>query len=295
MRGPPPSSLPMTPPVFRVRDAQAFGLSAKRLRARDLDASIWGTRSTAAQASLIDRCRAFAVRYPSGCFSHATAALLLGAPLPWAIERDQSVHIAVRAPHRAPHARGVVGHRLPARLDDVRPLQGVPVTSATWTWLDLAKTLTLADLVAVGDFFIHRKAPLTSVAELEQALRHVPRTHGAAKLELALMRLSDAAESRPESLLRVLFADAGLPSPRINHTMVSSTTGREVRTDFAWQEQRVIVEYQGDYHRSRAQWRADMRRRSALEAQGWTVIEVNWDDVLDPIPLLTRLRALLAE
>lgn len=79
----------------------------------------------------------------------------------------------------------------------------------------------------------------------------------------------------------------------MNRTMVRTDTGRDVRTDLSWPAWRVVVEYQGDYHRATGQWRSDMRRRSALEAQGWTVIEANWDDVLDPAPLISRLRRLL--
>jgi len=153
--------------------------------------------------------------------------------------------------------------------------------------------LDVPDLVAVGDYLIHRRLPLTDAGLLRRLLPAVPYRHGGAKLARALALISDAAESRPESLLRVLLAEAGLPAAEINHSMVDATTGRELRTDFRWSRHRVIVEYQGDYHREPRQWRADMRRRSQLEAMGWTVIEANWDDILDPGPLLGRLRRLL--
>jgi len=67
-----------------------------------------------------------------------------------------------------------------------------------------------------------------------------------------------------------------------------------VRPDFVFPKEKVAIEYQGDYHRTRAQWRADMTRRSRLEAQGCIVIEVNADDLRDPAELTQRILAILA-
>jgi very-short-patch-repair endonuclease len=65
------------------------------------------------------------------------------------------------------------------------------------------------------------------------------------------------------------------------------------RTDFILDEYKLVLEYQGDYHRStKGQWRADMTRRSKLEAEGWRVMELNADDLKDPIELVTRMRKL---
>jgi very-short-patch-repair endonuclease len=70
--------------------------------------------------------------------------------------------------------------------------------------------------------------------------------------------------------------------------------GRLVRPDFAFEEYKTLVEYQGDYHRlTKAQWRKDMTRRSRLEAAGWIVLEINADDLRDPNELVARLAALL--
>ena len=87
---------------------------------------------------------------------------------------------------------------------------------------------------------------------------------------------------------------AGLPEPTINHTLVDTETGKHLRPDFLFAEAKVILEYQGDYHRSRSQWRRDMTRRSRLEAQGWYVMEINADDLGDPVELVARIRSVLA-
>ena len=79
----------------------------------------------------------------------------------------------------------------------------------------------------------------------------------------------------------------GLPIPRINRSMIDTEQGRVIRPDFEFEEFKTLVEYQGDYHRlTKAQWRKDMTRRSRLEAAGWTVLEINADDLTDPNALV---------
>ena len=34
----------------------------------------------------------------------------------------------------------------------------------------------------------------------------------------------------------------------------------------------------------------DMTRRTRLESTGWRVMEINWDDLKDPIELVARIR-----
>ena len=76
--------------------------------------------------------------------------------------------------------------------------------------------------------------------------------------------------------------------------LVDTETGKNVRTDFAYPLRKFALEYQGDYHRTRSQWRRDMTRRSRLETQGWYVMEINADDLKDPVELIARIRAALA-
>ena len=106
----------------------------------------------------------------------------------------------------------------------------------------------------------------------------------------ALPLLCDRAESRPESWLRVIITQAGLPEAAINHAIVDTETGRGFRTDIAFTRHMVLLEYQGDYHRGRSQWRKDMTRRARLEANGWVVVEINADDLKNPGELVGRIR-----
>lgn len=252
---------------------------------------MWGVRSPVLVDDLRGRCALFALRLPAAAFfSHATAALLHGMPLPLALEREPLLHVGVAAPARAPHATGIAGHSLEIRGGDLVTVHGLRMTSAERTWLDLATMLPLIPLVAAGDYAVHHRLPFTTIGVLAERVAGAGAVRGITLLREAVALLNNRAESPPESELRVILSLAGMPTPRINHVLVDTETGRELRTDFAFREQRVVLEYQGDYHRTRAQWRKDMTRRSRLEAQGWYVMELNADDLRDPGELVARIR-----
>lgn len=279
---------------FLVREAMAAGAGATRLRGRDLDASIWGTRAAVDDTSLLSRCRRFALRLPPDVFfSHTTAARLWGMPLPPSATRDARLDISVAAGSRAPHAAGIRGHALAVGTTQVERLSDIRLTNPARTWCDLASILDLHDLVAAGDFVIQRRLPIARRQELAAIARSFAGRRGATMIRTCLPLLSDRSESAPESVLRVILQLAGLPTAQVNHVLVDSVTGREMRTDLAFPEFMVVIEYQGDYHRTQRQWRADMTRRSRLEAVGWYVMEVNADDLRNPTELVERVLRVL--
>lgn len=319
-----PESLRARP--FTVREALQQGVPRKRLRRNDLDRTVWGvrdirnsvvgdsfakagrgaglhaigTRSDAylapedreARALLLDRCRMFASRIRQDAFfSHLTSARLHGIPLPWHLERDERLHISVLAPARAPHAHGIVGHKMTIVPNDIVTVAGLRTTSVERTWCDLGSVLGLHDLVAAGDFLIHWRLPLTSSRRLRRAVERSVNRRGVVLLKRALELLSDRAESPPESVLRVIIILAGLPEPSVNHEVTNARGEFVARIDLVIAEYRLVIEYMGDYHRTvKGQWRADMTRRSKLESQGWKVMEVNANDLRDPDELVARIR-----
>lgn len=288
-----PSPLPphLREKPFRVRDA---GLTPRRLRALDLERSVWGVRAASPAIDLISRCRLVTTRLRSDAIvSHVTAALLHGMPVPWWFEHDPRIHVAVPAPQPAPHAHGLIGHSLSLTEADPVTVHGIRCTAPERTWCDLGSRLELVDLVAAGDHLIHHRLPLTSRSKLTYRLGRLGPVRGIRTLRAALPLLDDRAESPQESRLRVLLHLAGLPTPRINHAVVETETGWNSRPDFSFPDVKLVIEYQGDYHRTRAQWRKDMTRRSRLEASGWYVMELNADDLKDPAELAERIRSVL--
>ncbi|MEO8263026.1 MAG: DUF559 domain-containing protein [Pseudolysinimonas sp.] len=247
-----------------------------------------------ASSDVAQRCRMFQLRLPDeGFFSGATSALLFGAPLPFELE-EGDLDVTVPAPARAPHASGLRGHQRHVEPGDVIETQGVRHSSGPRVWCELAPVLDLRDLVAVGDHLIHHRRGHTTREALMQRASVGDRIGRSSKLRAALPLLSERSESRPESRLRVILAQGGLPTPTINHTMVMTDGGSRLRPDFTFASHQVVLEYQGDYHRTRQQWRSDMTRRTRLEAAGWTVVELNADDLKDPRELCARLDLIMA-
>ena len=286
-----PSDFLTTP--FRRIDALAAGVTEDRLRARDLDRSVRGVRSPGPVEGIVDRCGLFATRLRDDIvFSHLTAARLFGAPVPTPLRRDEIIDVTVAAPEPSPHAQGIRGHSRALADSEIAAVRGLRVTSPARTWWDLASVLPLGDLVAVGDYFLAWRSPWVEIIELEEAVRGRAGQRGARRARRALDLLDGRAESAPESLLRVILVEAGLPTPAVNVPVWAG--GKQYRLDLAYPDLKVALEYQGDYHRSRQQWRHDMTRRSRLEADGWTMIEVNGDDLRGPRELVSRVGSVLA-
>jgi very-short-patch-repair endonuclease len=76
---------------------------------------------------------------------------------------------------------------------------------------------------------------------------------------------------------------------RVNH-WITTTRGKRYRADIAFPAQRLVLEYQGGHHQDTEQWRKDVTRRAALEADGWTVLEIAADDVGPELAEMVRDR-----
>jgi len=289
-RRPLPPELALAP--FRVRDAAAV-IPRSRLRGLDLNADVHGTRMVSRRLTLEQRCLLLQERIPGAFFSHVTAALLWRIPIPWMLDEDLPVDVSLHHPRRAPHAADIRGHQLRLVEPHVRVLpSGVRVTSPARTWVDLSSMLKVIDLVAVADYAIHWRHPIATRAQLSSMLEQSGVRRGSAKLREALSLANDRSESAQESRLRVIIHYGGLPAPKVNHVVEDRFGEFVARADLLFEEYNFVLEYMGDYHRTTTgQWRADMTRRSRLEAGGRGVMELNADDLKDPDELIQRIRA----
>ncbi|TAL20866.1 MAG: DUF559 domain-containing protein, partial [Frankiales bacterium] len=53
------------------------------------------------------------------------------------------------------------------------------------------------------------------------------------------------------------------------------------RVDFAWPDERLVVEVDGfAFHADRASYRNDRRRTNELVLAGWRVLRFSWEDVV---------------
>ena len=277
--------------AFGVRDAIALGTSRRRLDASDLTTPFRGSRLRAdAPDGIASLATAYAARMsPLQFFSHTTAALLNGVPLPSAIEEDRRLHVSVLAGDAQPRVRGVIGHQLePSRTRVVTAAGGIRMTDAVTTWCQLARHLGLEDLVAAGDHLVTerdlggRRGAYTTVPALTVAAAAHRGTTGVGLLRQALPLLRSGPLSRRESLLRLRIVQSGLPEPVVAHRVIEDVlAGYEPTVDLAYPEYRIAMEYEGDDHRTASRFRRDIARYERLQDAGWIVIRFTGDDVPD--------------
>ncbi len=299
-RKPLPLALTMSP--FTVAQGYSLGLGEGRLRGKDLDRPFHGIRTArtgnvdrspvawrdavptlpSPTDDLVGRCTALLVALPQEAFlTHLTAARLWPVPLPRPATKE-GVHVGVRRPFYPPRRSGVVGHRLEGTRLTVVHRSGLPVVDAATLFCELAATLSLPDLVAVGDCLVLQpvyqdwgdERPWISLDELADRV-DLFRGRGKTLALTALAMIRPGAESRPETLVRLAILGAGLPEPEVN-VEVRDATGRFLgRGDLVYRQWRVIVEYDGDQHRtSTNQFDRDLLRLEGFAAAGWTVVRV---------------------
>ncbi|SIR69333.1 endonuclease domain-containing protein [Microbacterium sp. RURRCA19A] len=237
---------------------------------------------------------------PGVFFSHSTAALLWGVPLPPL--PDDVIHVSVLAPSCAPEGRGVHGHQLkPHGVTTVTTTDGVTLTDPATTWALLGTLLRHPyDLVAAADALVTGeriagprgrvvREPLATIEQLQAALDAAHKRRGIVALRDALPRVRRGAASRTESWTRLTLVDAGLPEPALNHD-VHDVDGFVACVDLAYPDLRVGVEYEGDHHRTdAAQWQRDLERYERLTAAGWRIVRVTRDTLFHRPDLLVRL------
>ncbi|WP_166866356.1 endonuclease domain-containing protein [Salinibacterium sp. ZJ70] len=281
---------PSTPPAFAVRDAPTLGIPRPRLRRSDLVTPFRGARTTTPPREVVELClAALPVLRADAFICGPTAARLWEIPLPRRLQRQSQLHVG--HPHRVRPSRlaGVVGHHFVITPAELTSLSRIPVTTPARTWCDLAGTLSLEELVAAGDRLIWSRAPLATLGEIAALADVHPGRRGRADRRAALAMLSPDADSPAESTLRIRFRAAGLPRVTPN-LEVQRPDGGRARIDLAFEDQRVGVEYEGDHHRvERGQWGHDLRRMSALEDAGWSMIRATGDDLISSAELIERV------
>jgi len=103
-----------------------------------------------------------------------------------------------------------------------------------------------------------------------------------------------AAESQLETRLVQLLRRFGLPDPA-RQVSVSDESGRVGRIDFAYPMERIAIEVQSyTWHSSRRALNKDAERFNRLQALGWIVILVTYEDLeKHPARVAARIRSAL--
>ncbi|WP_156888233.1 DUF559 domain-containing protein [Microbacterium indicum] len=291
-------------PAFLVRDALASGMTRGQLRRPRWDHPFHSIRAEPdllAESGREERirglARAFAPRLGTGhVFSHETAAVLYGAPVPVG---DERIHVSALGDAAFPRSRGVRAHRERSPLARVAEVDGLPVASPPTTWAQLGH-LPVDDIVAVGDFLCRvwrvgvgrpdpGRPPLATIDELRAAASG--RRVGASDLRAALEWIRRDSWSPRESKLRCAILRAGLPEPDLNVDVRDASSRFLGCVDMAYRRLRIAVEYQGAMHAET--YAQDIERIERLRAAGWIVLQVTKDLLARPPELRARIAAAL--
>ncbi|MFT4199224.1 endonuclease domain-containing protein [Gordonia sp. (in: high G+C Gram-positive bacteria)] len=178
---------------------------------------------------------------------------------------------------------------------DVTDIDGVLVTTRVRTAFDVGRIPPawrgLGNLDA-----LHRAAPFSILALIRyiddhRGWRYIRQLRAIAPL------VDGAAESPPESWLRLLLIQSGLPLPELQIVVVDETGHGFARVDMGYRGPKIAIEYDGEEFHSLAEHQdRDARRDAKLEALGWVAVRVDAERLFDrPWTILTEIEHLLHE
>ncbi|MBN9759420.1 hypothetical protein Ae406Ps2_3642 [Pseudonocardia sp. Ae406_Ps2] len=241
-------------------------------------------------------------------YGGVTAAVLLGLPL-WRVPLGR-LHVFRDRPGGGRIRPGTHVHSVPLPDQDVVELDGLRVTSAARTTVDLARTLGTEQALITLDAALHRHVrrdpalppPPGAVdgAQLDDVLNRFAGRRGMPRARRTLALADALTESPGESRSRFHLHAAGIPAPVTQWEV----PGLGYRTDFAWPEHGVVGEFDGRMKYGRTLhpdedledvlWR-EKQREDRIRAIGLTVVRWTWYDIdgRGPNGMVPRLRRLL--
>ena len=151
----------------------------------------------------------------------------------------------------------------------------MPVLAPISAWCQLASVLELNDLVAAGDHLLRAELGLATAVEIAARVVQYAGERGALRLRAAEALIRPRVESRRETFLRLFLLICGFPEPETNMNIPLPRGKRRIRGDLVYFRYKVLVEYDGEHHRTDdIQYNRDAERLHDLREAGWVVITV---------------------
>jgi len=225
-------------------------------------------------------------------FSHESAALVWGCGI---VGLSGRTHVTQEWCSSTRGDPRLVRHTIDLPPAERTVWRGLPVTTLARTAVDCATSMTGRHGLVVVDSALRLGA---DPEEIRSILGARAGGRGVRRARIVVARADQKSESPGESLVRWEILDAGLPTPELQ--VVVHTTSGTYRLDLAWSAARVAVEfdgyvkYSGGFGAAPDVVFAEKRRQDALEAAGWIVVRVTWDDLRDPGPTIARIRRALS-
>lgn len=188
----------------------------------------------------------------------------------------------------------------------VRLDSGLYISSPVRTFTEMSRELSLVELIRFGyqlcstyvydkdstDGFRKREAPLTTIRALQSYAEKMRHQYGSKKTMRALRFLAESSASPMETILSMslsvprMIGGYGIEIPGLNVCINAHAQSLVDRDHFDcdpyWKKHRVCVEYDSQaFHSGDEAETHDSARRSALLAEGITVVSVTRDQFFD--------------
>jgi very-short-patch-repair endonuclease len=203
--------------------------------------------------------------------------------------------VNITMPQKSRSWDGIRRHHKALPADEVTVEEGIPVTTAPRTILDLAATESvdvIGNLLRESEYRrLHDRLSLWDLVE------RYPGRRGVRKVRTALERLKEEPSGRSRSRLEERFGRFlrchRLAQPRFNDWILLG--GKRYQVDCHWPGANQIVELDGwEGHGTRAAFREDRARDRALKVAGYSVTRLTWNQLEDePEAIAADLRVLL--
>ncbi|MFD5600319.1 DUF559 domain-containing protein [Leucobacter sp. NPDC058333] len=179
----------------------------------------------------------------------------------------------------------MVGHATRYAWEPIADSRGLPVAPPHFALIQAAERLPLRELVVAIDHLVLPRRGLVGCTpdSFSEAWQHLGGRGlvgiGTARRALALARTG--AESRMETLLRLILEAYGLAKYFQLQCEIYDEEGFIGRFDLVCEELKLIVEYDGEQHRTdQRQYLRDLRRLDRARAEGYLVMRFHAGEVL---------------
>jgi very-short-patch-repair endonuclease len=227
-------------------------------------------------------------------FSHLTALNLLGVEVPIFSGRGDyrapqsrrgldthQLHVSFREKARRSSPPGITTHVWNHDFRIASVVGGIACMEPADVWKQLAAFLSLQELVVLGDSMMRGNPRLkrAQLRDFSACLQKSDAFVGKDKCNRALPLMRENTDSSQESRVRLLLEKNGIRGGIVNFAILDQEKGVTHRVDIAYPELHLIIEYDGKHHSESKQWNYDVGKRARLHELGWTVVEVNADNM----------------
>jgi very-short-patch-repair endonuclease len=225
------------------------------------------------------RIAAAAIWAPDGIITEHAAAWLSfwpGLPVPT---------VSLALPRQRRCTRGFCVQKRVVDPEQVRQVEGIPITSPAQTVIDLVRITGSGDPIDTA-----LRARATTIAELNEVFASLPHRRGNPLCAILLDESRDEPWSGAERALHRLLHSAGIDGWVANKAVVVGAQRRAA--DVRFDRIRLAIEVDGyELHSRRQVFEDDRVRQNAFVLDGWTVLRFTARQIEDqPEEVITQIR-----